>query len=115
MKKDKTQCDVKNRTLINLNERSLCPWVYENKKDNHRFPHWRSSVKCTCDKCQPLYGEIAKMKFSSYSCFPVSHRVPILLRGECGNDGYYKWEENYDDINVACVCALTYPHYQHRF
>ena len=105
---DKTQCPI-NRTLSTLEGRSLCPWIYENKIIRDRFPHRRSSVKCTCDSCK----KFPTGYLLDYSCFAVSQRVPILKKVKCGTKKIFEWKETYDEVNVACICGLANVYIQH--
>ena len=106
---DTTHCEIYKRNFTTLHGRSLCPWIYENVRIPNRFPHLRSSVKCTCDSCITTNETNSK----KYSCYAVSQRVPILEKGNCGSRNYFKWKKTFDEVNVACICGLTNKYTPH--
>ena len=107
---DKSQCNVNDRNLTSLNQQSLCPWKYVVTLNIDRFPPYRSVAKCTCDSCQSIEGTLSK---KIYICYPVYQRVPSLIKGECGADGYFQWIPKMEEINVACVCGHTLKYFPH--
>ena len=72
-----------------------------------RYPPYRSIVKCTCDSCQAMDTNLPKKLFT---CYPVFTKVPVLVRSECGSDGFYRWIPRLEEINVACVCGHAFKY-----
>lgn len=100
---EQTQCTIQERKTNIINQASLCPWRYVTKARHDRYPILRTEAKCTCDKCTTYAND--KLPKNFYGCMPVLKPVPVLLRGECGQDGFFNWTPTTEEINVGCVCA----------
>lgn len=81
----------------------MCPWKYIVSYRNDKYPFYRAEVKCTCDKCL-FRNKNANIHFD-YGCQPVYKHMPVLIKKECGLDGYYKWFPSTEEVNFACVCT----------
>jgi hypothetical protein len=100
---EQTQCTIQERKTNIINQASLCPWRYVTKLRHDRYPILKTEAKCTCDKCTTFAND--KLPKHIYGCMPVLKPVPVLLRGECGQDGFFNWTPTTEEINVACVCV----------
>ena len=108
---DQSQCNPDDRNMTNLNQQSLCPWRYIISVRMDRYPSYRTEVKCTCDSCTTK--DRKALSKNIYGCVPVLRPQPVLLRSECGPDGYYEWKPSLDEVNVACVCAFNHKYLPH--
>jgi hypothetical protein len=101
---EETQCLLRARNTTTVRQKSLCPWRYDVKYREDRFPEFISEAKCTCSTCNHLIkDQIPNM----YGCLPIMEPVPALIR-TCGSDGIYKWTPQIEFISIGCTCALKY-------
>ena len=84
----------------------MCPWKYIVTHRNDKYPFYKTDVKCTCDKCL-FKNKNTNYIQNNYACQPVFKHVPVLVKKECGLDGFYKWLPFVEEINYACVCATN--------
>ena len=106
---DNSMCNLNDRASININERSMCPWKIVNTYVPDRFPHIKSEVKCSCDKCVKIGNEF--MPTLDYGCMPVLHTLAVLVKGDCLSNGFFEWLPSLEEVSVACTCAYTYELY----
>lgn len=115
---DNTQCNNELRNITLTNHKSSCPWVYDILFREDRFPRYLNNVRCTCESCIGSSKALAYIPLllpaKQVKCEPLLQQVPVLARGECPKDGYYyHWNQTYEYVNIACVCAyqgMTYTH-----
>lgn len=82
---------------------SLCPWQYIHKYRKDKFPRYLLEAKCTCKKCN-----LEKhLNSGDYGCIPVYESSLVLVKRNCGLDGFYKWMPAVEKINMACVCGIN--------
>ena len=115
---DNTQCSNNARNITRTNHLSSCPWTYDIKFRKDRFPNYLNDVRCTCKSC---IGSSSKLSYKpqflptkQVKCEPLMKQVPVLIRGECGLDGYYQWHQDYEYVNVACICAFQNKLYPYK-
>ncbi len=99
---DETQCLLRSRNTFTVRQRSLCPWKYDVKFREDRFPEFIAEAKCTCSKCNHM---IKDQLPNTYGCLPILEPRPVLKRS-CGSDGIYTWTPDIEFINVGCTCAF---------
>jgi hypothetical protein len=107
---DNTQCSTENRNMTRWNHQSACPFQLKWKERKDRFPFIIKEAQCSCQSC---IGSSSKIAFKAnllsrkkFECKPVLKPSPILIRGNCGVDGYFKWESAIEHVNHACVCGM---------
>lgn len=103
---DESQCNINDRNTTSVNKRSICPWKYVISGRVDKFPPIKTEAKCTCSKCTTFGNK--DLPENMYNCMPVMKSIPVLVKGECGPDGYFTWTPSTEEINVACICGLTH-------
>lgn len=102
---DNTQCRFSERNTTDISKRSMCPWQDIINYREDRFPHYYVEAKCNCKTCNRL-GDVQLP--NSYGCLPVLRPTPVLVRGDCMPDGYYRWKPSIENVNVACTCGFSH-------
>jgi hypothetical protein len=96
-----------------LSTKSLCPWNNEVKKRENKFPEYVLEAICLSKSAIRLdYTNFP----SQFNCLPVQETRAVLIR-KCNSDGFYKWEPDYERVNVGCICANAindYIHVRHK-
>jgi hypothetical protein len=105
---DQSQCRLsdRNTTLTVISKRSTCPWIYQVKYREDKFPHFLRDAKCTCRTCN-LIGS-SQMHSKTYGCMPILKRDPVLLRNpdKCDVNGYQTWTPSFETVNIGCTCSF---------
>ena len=106
-----SQCKTDGWNKTKINEQSVCPWESEFKRREDRYPFFKEEVKCACKTCSNERGAFPKKLFK---CMPIQKTLPVLIKTyQCDSDGYFIWNEEFEEINVACSCALRNKIYSH--
>jgi hypothetical protein len=105
---DQTQCQLsdRNTTLTVISQRSTCPWLYQVKYREDKFPHFLREAKCTCRTCN-LQGS-SQLPSKTYGCMPILRRVPVLVRNsvKCDMNGFQTWTPSAEIVNTGCTCSF---------
>ncbi|XP_053550949.1 interleukin-17C-like [Bombina bombina] len=87
-----------------LHERSISPWTLRIDYDEDRFPQELAFAECSCKGC--ISSKTGKEDFNLTSVL-VYQKMMVLRRKPCpDNSKTYIFELNYEDVPVACTCAV---------
>ena len=92
-------CGLNEQTRWDLNYNAMCPhhFVVEVRED--RYPFKRTKASCNCERCLGL----SDLDFK-YSCLPTYYLEPVLVKGECMSNGFFKWTAKYELVANGCKC-----------
>ena len=84
--------------------RSTCPWHYVINTDPDRYPRDLMEVECNCNEgCVGVTSS-----FGQTQCEKVFFNVPVKRKRTCTSEtGTYVWENSWQQVGVACVCAMS--------
>ena len=107
---DDTKCHGINRNITRPNEMSVCPYQLKLNERDGRYPKIFEEAQCNCQSC---IGSSSNSSFNPtllpnkiYGCRPVFKKVPVLVRGRCGNDFFFIWDGASEYLSQGCVCVL---------
>lgn len=115
---DDTKCHENDRNITRLNDMSVCPYQLKLNEKDGRYPKILEEAQCNCQSC---IGSSSNFSFNPtllpskiYGCKPVFKKVPVLARGNCGNDGVYIWAPATAYLSQGCVCVSKHKKFASR-
>ncbi|CAF0950582.1 unnamed protein product [Brachionus calyciflorus] len=93
------------KTIIKKEKsRYPCSWNDYIEYNSDRYPKHKVTSKCDRKFCSNFFRNFLKY---TYNCLTVYHREPVLIRGECKNDGYFEWIPSVELVEKGCVSGIN--------